>query len=188
MSDRPVEMQRFSPWWNERWVWVLDLAQGRAASSLCILASLAWWSLHQPPSQLSVLALIFMTFIKPEGLNSDKALSSVTLFISNKSNVHAYVEKDKNSTLETLHVFRLNYFATSKILDNLIIVLLQNLPDLQNIFFFFYCMRACLSWTQMAWLHLLSGVAVKVQSAKCFSFCAAYLKCWVVMVDTPVCF
>lgn len=63
-----------------------------------------------------------MTFIKPEGLNSDKTLSSVSLVIYSKSNVHAYIEKDKNvaSTLETLHVFRLNCFVISKILDNLI--------------------------------------------------------------------
>lgn len=47
-----------------------------------------------------------MTFRKPELLNSDKALSSVSLVIYSKSNVQAHVEKDKNvaSTSETLQV------------------------------------------------------------------------------------
>lgn len=107
---------------------------------VCLMTSL----LFQPPSQFlggsfgahtMVLSLIFMTFRKPEGLNSDKALSSVSLVICNKSNVHAHIEKDKNiaSTSETLQVFRLNCFATSKTLDNLTIVLLQNLPHLLSI-------------------------------------------------------
>lgn len=61
-----------------------------------------------------VLSLIFMTFRKPEGFNSDNALSSVSLVIYNKSDVHAPIEKDKNiaSTSETLQVFRLDCFTT----------------------------------------------------------------------------
>lgn len=101
-------------------------------------------SLFQPPSQfwgdssgahVMVLSLIFMTFRKPEVLNSDKALSSVSLVIYNKSNIHAHTEKDKNiaSTSETLQVFRLDCFATSEILGNLTIVLLQNLPHLPSV-------------------------------------------------------
>lgn len=31
-------------------------------------------------------------------------------------------------------------------------------------------MRACLSWTQIAWLHLLSGVAVECESPECKMF------------------
>lgn len=108
----------------------LGFSTGKSCISLhtgfvCLMKSL----LFKPPSQFlrgsfgahtMILSLIFMTFRKPEGLNSDKALSGVSLVIYNKGNVRAHIEKDKNiaSTSETLQVFRLHCFATSKILDN----------------------------------------------------------------------
>lgn len=42
------------------------------------------------------LPLIFMTFRKYEGLNSDKALSSVIFVVYNRSNVHVRIVKDMN--------------------------------------------------------------------------------------------
>lgn len=173
--------------------WSFRLSTGKSfifplhTGFVCLMTSL----LFQPPSQLSVLSLIFMTFIKPEGLNSDKTLSSVSLVIYSKSNVHAYIEKDKNvaSTLETLQVFRLNCFVTSKILDNLINCIAAKPFWLTKYLFFsaWGFVWAGPRWPgSVYWVMLLWNV--KVQSAKCFSYCAAYLKCWVGVVDTPVCF
>lgn len=137
--------------------------------------------LFQPPSQLLVLSLIFMTFIKPEGLNSDKALWSASLVMYNKSNVHAHIEKDRNvaSTSEILQVFRLNCFATSKILDNLNNCIAAKPSSLTKYLFF---VAWGLVWAGPRWPGSICWVAlpwnVKVQSANRTSYCAAYLKCW----------
>lgn len=147
--------------------------------------------LFQPPSQLLVLSLVFMTFTKPEGLNSDKALWSASLVMYNKSNVHDHTEKDKTiaSTSEVLQVFRLNCVATSKILDNVNNRIAAKPSGLSNYLFFIAwgLVWAGPRWPgSVCWVVLLRNV--KVQSGKHTLCCAACLKCWAGMVDTPVCF
>lgn len=156
------------------------------AGFVCLLTSL----LFPPPLQLLVLSLIFIAFWKLEGLNSDKALSSVPLVIYNTSNVHAHIEKDKNiaSTLETLQVFRLDCFGTSRILDNLINCIAAK-PSWLTKYLFFIAWG--LVWAGPRWPGSVCWVTslwnVKVQSAKCLLCCAVYSSVGLAW-QTQVCF